>query len=166
MRNCAIDGIAPQASVIREKMEKLLRPSLTTDDQKVLNLVEFIDRFIQDNKGLKSPNTIKSYVSIYNRFKQHSSLCNKQFNFEDINLSWRSSFLQFLQKRGVNRNTEGKHIKNIKVFMNKAIERKTYSECRIAGARAFQSRMKRLIRYFCPWKRLLKSPCSIYLEIL
>jgi site-specific recombinase XerD len=124
MRNCAIDGIAPQASVIREKMEKLLRPALTTDDQKVLNLVEFIDRFIKDTKGLKSPNTIKSYVSTYNRFKQHCVLCNKQFNFDDINLSWRSSFLQFLQKGGVNRNTEGKHIKNIKVFMNEAIERK------------------------------------------
>jgi site-specific recombinase XerD len=113
MRNCAIDGIAPEARVIREKMEKLLRPALITDDQKVLTLIEFIDRFIQDSKGLKSSNTIKSYVSTYNRFKQHCALCNKQFNFEDISLSWRSSFLQFLQKRGVNRNTEGKHIKNI-----------------------------------------------------
>jgi site-specific recombinase XerD len=105
-------------------MEKLLRPALTADDHKVLTLAEFIDRFIEDNKGLKSPNTIKSYVSTYNRFNQHCSICNRQFNFDDINLSWRSSFLQFLQKRGVNRNTEGKHIKNIKVFMNEAIERK------------------------------------------
>src|SRR6202035_725516 len=63
MRNCAIDGIAPIAVVIRERMERALRPALATDDQKVLTLVEFIERFIQDNQGLKSPNTIKSYVS-------------------------------------------------------------------------------------------------------
>jgi integrase len=124
MRNCAIDGIAPEALIVREKMERLLRPSLTTEEQKPLNLAEFIAHFIQDNKGLKSPNTIKTYVSTFNLYKKHCLICSKQFNFDDINLSWRSSFLQFIQKRGVNRNTEGKHIKTIKVFLNEAVERK------------------------------------------
>jgi site-specific recombinase XerD len=122
-RNCLIDGIEPTSTTIKCRVENVLKLASSNKTPDAKTLTEFIARFIDDSKGLKSPNTIKSYVSTYNLFKQHCALCNQQFDFDEINLSWRSSFLQFLQKRGVNRNTEGKHIKIMKVFLNEAIER-------------------------------------------
>ena len=124
MRNCAIDGIAPIATIIRERMERVLRPALITSDQKIPTLTEFMDIYIKGNIGLRAPNTIKSHISTKNRFIEYCRACGKRFDFNDINLEWRSGFIKFLQQRGVTRNTEGKHIKNIKVFLNEAIERK------------------------------------------
>ena len=124
MRNCAIDSIAPTAATIRERMEKVLRPAPQTADRRMPTLTEFIDKFIHENIGLKAPNTIKSYISTKNRFIEYCQRCGEQIDFKDINLAWRSGFIKFLQGLGVTRNTEGKHIKNMKVFLNEATERK------------------------------------------
>ncbi len=124
MRNCAIDAIAPTATTIRERMEKVLRPAFQIADRRIPTLTEFMDKFIRENIGLKAPNTVKSYVSTKNRFVEYCQKCGEQFDFNDINLSWRSGFIKFLQGLGVTRNTEGKHIKNMKVFLNEATERK------------------------------------------
>ncbi len=73
---------------------------------------------------MKSPNTIKTYVTTKNKFKQYCLESKKEFDFKDITVAWRSGFIKFLQGQGVARNTEGKHIKTMKVFLNEAIERK------------------------------------------
>jgi integrase len=44
-------------------------------------------------------------------------------DFDAITIEWRNGFIKYLQGLGVGRNTEGKHIKTVKVFMNEATER-------------------------------------------
>lgn len=121
-RNCLIDGITPTASLIKDKMEDELNLKIAPVKQEV-TLFSFIETFINNCRSIKSPNTIKSYNSTFVRMKDYGQTLNRNFNFEDITLEWRSGFIHYLQSLGVCRNTEGKHLKNIKVFLNEATER-------------------------------------------
>ncbi|MBV9963129.1 MAG: site-specific integrase [Parafilimonas sp.] len=124
-RNFIIDGIIPTAAMIKEKMEVVLNLNSYIPVKKEIRVTffSFIQKFIEESESFKATNTRKSYTSTYNRLKEYASFCNKEFSFEDINLEWRAGFIKFLQTLGAAKNTEGKHIKNIKVFLNEATER-------------------------------------------
>jgi hypothetical protein len=111
-----------QALELKDKIEEALNIKVLTAPVKVkiTSLLVFANKFIDEYKSLRAPNTIKSYVSSCTRIKEYQEWCNKEFHFEDINIEWRAGFIKFLQSCGISKNTEGKHIKNVKLFMNEA----------------------------------------------
>ena len=88
-----------------------------------LNLLSFAAKFIEECKSTKAIQTIKSYVSTLNHLETYSKLHSFSFEFDGINPEWRNSFIKYLQNQGLGKNTEGKHIKIVKIFMNEATER-------------------------------------------
>ncbi|MEJ0104717.1 MAG: site-specific integrase [Bacteroidota bacterium] len=124
-RNYLLDGKIPSASELKDKIEEVLniKVLVTPVKVKITSLLEFAKRFAEECKLLRAPNTIKSYVSTCTRIKEYETWCDKQFQFEDITIEWRAGFIKYLQSLGVTKNTEGKHIKHVKLFMNEATER-------------------------------------------
>lgn len=119
-RNMLIDGITPTAANLMEALSGKLNKNATPKKAEKVTLMPFILQFIEDSKALKKINTVKSYVSTYKHMKTHSGL---GLDFDGITIDWRNGFIKYLQTLGVGKNTEGKHIKNVKVFMNEATQR-------------------------------------------
>ncbi|PZP52080.1 MAG: hypothetical protein DI598_01610 [Pseudopedobacter saltans] len=116
----------PPAKVVTDKLLQKIDESyisLLEKPVEKVTLMKFISQYIDECKGSKSVGTIKTYVTTQRHLEAFALLKNKKIDFEDITLGWRSGFVQYLQGLNMARNTEGKHIKNIKVFMNEATER-------------------------------------------
>ena len=120
-RTLIIDDVIPTQTAVKEKMEEILnlKPKL---EVKKITLYSFIDSFINDSKANKKENTIKAYRSTINGIKEFGKLKGKEVNFEDINLTWYSSFISFLHTKGYCNSTIGKFVKNLKSILNAATE--------------------------------------------
>lgn len=124
-RNCLIDEIVPTAGVITQKLQEKLNLNYKSNEPTLVkpSFFKFIEQYIKECAVLKSAGTIKTYNTTFKHLKGYSKVCFKEFDFEDITIEWRSGFIKYLQHLGVSKNTEGKHIKNIKVFLNESVER-------------------------------------------
>lgn len=109
-------------SELLKKIDEDFRPKIETPKIK-LTFFRFIENYIDESKALKGSETVKTYISTFNHLKKYALIKNKDFDFDDITIEWRSGFIKYLQDIGSAKNTEGKHIKNVKVFLNEATER-------------------------------------------
>jgi integrase len=120
LRKLKATGNEFSIETLKNELKKLDKPN----EGKDLNLLMFIEKFIENSKVLKRPNTIRNYVQTFNVLKEYKTKRNIQLEFKSINLNFYSDFISFLTHfKGLSNNTIGSHIKNIKVFMNEAIER-------------------------------------------
>lgn len=126
-RDLLITYDLPPATLVTDKLlqkiDETYKPKIEIPKEKV-TFFGFIEAYIKECEVLKSYGTVQTYISTFNHLKKYACLQNKQIDFEDITISWRSGFLKYLQDIGSARNTEGKHIKNVKVFLNEATERR------------------------------------------
>ncbi|MGC4035213.1 MAG: site-specific integrase [Chitinophagaceae bacterium] len=124
-RNYLIDGKIPTALELKERVQEVLNIKIlaTPGNVKITSLLKFANKFIAECTSLRAPNTIKSYISTCTRIKEYEAWCSKEFQFDDITIEWRAGFIKYLQSCGNTKNTEGKHIKHVKLFMNEATER-------------------------------------------
>ena len=124
-RNCLMDSVEPTAKVITDKLLEKLNlfntpPVIITPKE---TLFSFIEKYIQECSTYKSISTIETYQSTLKHLRTYSKLVFKELDFTDITHEFRTKFIKYLQTLGVGKNTEGKHIKQIKVFMGEATER-------------------------------------------
>lgn len=84
----------------------------------------FIEEYIRAAELQVAEGTIKSYkttLAVLRRFQQSR---NRRLEFNSIDLNFHDEFEMYLQKKlNYAKNTAGKHIKNVKVFMRQATER-------------------------------------------
>ena len=114
------DDIVPTPALLRETLDSTLLGK--KDVQKQMSLFSFIDSLISNST--KKQGTIIHYKQTLRVLKEYCSFESKNISFEDINLNFYESFVSYLYSREYAENTIGGYIKNIKVFMNEAIERK------------------------------------------
>ncbi|HNW70775.1 MAG TPA: phage integrase SAM-like domain-containing protein [Bacteroidales bacterium] len=95
--------------------------------------VSFIKTIIEDSKTGKRTTkdgrllkscTLICYNNTLNNIIKYQNELNKTLKFSDITMSFYHDFIQFMNNKGFSPNNIGKHIKNIKVFMNLATKRK------------------------------------------
>jgi site-specific recombinase XerD len=120
-RNLLIDDITPTQEAVKEKMEQILNLKPKIEIAKV-TFYSFIDSFMNDCKINKKENTIKAYDATIKGIKEFGNISNKKFSFDDITMSWYTSFVKFLQSKGLCNSTVGKYIKNLKSILNAATE--------------------------------------------
>ena len=110
--------------------------------KKQLEFMEFVDAFIHDAKEGKHLNlatskpvaktTINTYEQTLNLLKEFAKVKRLKISFDTIDLTFYKQFIHFLLKEFrspdteayLKINTAGKHITNLKTFMNVALERK------------------------------------------
>jgi site-specific recombinase XerD len=126
-RDLLVTYDVPKAALIMEKLlikfDETYKPKVVEIKEKI-TLFKFIDIYIEECKTLKSSGTIDVYYTTRNHLKKFAEIQKKQFDFEDITLSWRSGFIKYLNDIGSATNTVGKHINTLKTFLNEATERK------------------------------------------
>lgn len=122
-RNLYIDGITPTAEIVKAKLLEVLsiNPQLVTS--KKVNLMGFIQDFMEQSKVNKALETIKSYKTTLNHITQFCTLNKCSLDFNDITIAFYHQFTGYLQEKGNSKNTISKQIKNVKTFMQEATER-------------------------------------------
>jgi hypothetical protein len=124
-RNLLIDGINPTSTLLMKALaEKLNRyQPILPPKAEPLTLTLFIKQYIDQCRSNKSISTVKSYGATYKHMDDYFKLIGGNFDFDAITIEWRGGFIRYLQGLGIGRNTEGKHIKIVKLFLNEARER-------------------------------------------
>lgn len=116
------DDIPINLKTLRDEFDKEIRKHGIENKSK--DLFSFIDKFIEEGKGVKSELTLKSYSNTLRHLKNFSDFRKKKFNFEDIDLEFYSEFISYLTNElGFSQNSIGSQIKILKTFLNEATER-------------------------------------------
>jgi integrase len=119
-RKLVNDNIVPTPQLLKENLNATLANKQTVKN--VVTLFEFIEELIKNST--KKAGTIIHYKQTYRILKEFSTSIKKTISFDDINLDFYESFLKYLHNRGYAVNTISGYIKNIKVFMNEAFDRR------------------------------------------
>src|SRR6187549_3452032 len=112
------DGTYPTPQKLKPGLDEVLMKG--TKPQKLTFLV-FVKELIDSSS--KRPNTIKQYRTAYSRLSDYDLQAIRKVDFETIDLDFYNDFLKFLLKKDYSTNSIGTILKNVKVFMNEAVER-------------------------------------------
>jgi len=132
VENAVRDHLTANGTIIKEKLKKelvnVLRPKPKNEqEQEPMTFLKSIAEY--KTTCTRSPKTKVSYQSTINTLTsyndyQKSGNHKKDLTFEDINLDFYESFMNYLvMVKKFAKNTIGRDIKNIKVFMNYANEK-------------------------------------------
>jgi integrase len=75
------------------------------------------------NEANRKLNTMKQWKQTLRKLNEFQASTKMEVDFDTIDMSFYNSFLSFLTKQGYTKNTIGGFIKNVKIFMNEAVER-------------------------------------------
>ncbi|HRG88412.1 MAG TPA: site-specific integrase, partial [Chitinophagales bacterium] len=88
------------------------------------NLLAFIEKFIEQVTPNRKPGSIQVYKATLKHLKEFGKATRRKIDFDTINLDFYHDFVDYLSKeKGFHKNTEGKYVKNLKMFLNEATER-------------------------------------------
>ena len=113
------DNTTPTPQLLKDNLNAVLANKQTSSRT---TLFEFINTLIKNST--KKPGTILHYKQSFRLLKEYSSFIKRNIDFDDINLNFYESYINYLRERGYSENTIGGYIKHIKVFMNEAFDRK------------------------------------------
>lgn len=113
------DGIKPTPDNIRNYLN--LRFFKNGETEKRLTLLTFAEELIATSNNRIG--TIKQYKLTLNNLKEYAAAKKLPIDFGSIDIEFYNSFVRFLMKKEYSTNTIGNRIKNLKVFMNEAVER-------------------------------------------
>lgn len=114
------DGKKVNENTLKKELDKVLKDIV--EEKK--DFFGFIEKYIEESKSIKAPNTIKTYTRVFEILKEYSSKKNKNLDFENIDLEFYASFVDYLMNElKMAHNTIGSKIKVLKLFMNEATER-------------------------------------------
>lgn len=114
------DGIEPTPARLKVFLDELLKKNNEENESRE-TFMEFIPQYIASSS--KMFNTKKQYKTAYKQLLEYQTERRVQLGFDSINLDFYDDFFLFLKERNYSTNSIGTIIKNVKVFMNEALER-------------------------------------------
>lgn len=133
----------PTPNTLKQYLREFLNKNLEKEkqDNRFYELIErFINGEIKTQGKQKADTTLRGYRTTYNLLKQFEADTGYVINFDTINLNFYYKFSDYLNKpheltikgkrrlmEAVGTNTFGTRIKNIKVFMNEAVDQELTS---------------------------------------
>lgn len=115
------DGVEVTTKLLKSELDIQLQRA---SKKKKVTLFEFVEDYIKEQKNLKTQGTISCYGSTLNCLKKYCQVKNCNLDFDDINLTFYNSFINFMiETKKYAQNTIANQIKNLKAFMNEATER-------------------------------------------
>ncbi|GBF22378.1 MULTISPECIES: tyrosine-type recombinase/integrase [Arenibacter] len=103
--------------VLRRKLDEITNKT-QEEEIRELSFYEYIDKFLDRKEGKIAKVTLRSYKQTNRLLKEY----NNALRFEDIDIDFYYGFLEFLENDDKSLNTIGKHIKNLKSFLNSATQ--------------------------------------------
>ncbi len=128
------DGAFPTPEQLKNEALKEIdqKKNEVVGNPKRIGFFDFIRQIINESKnGSRLTNngkrissfTIKGYVTTLNFLEIFQKSRNERIDFESITLDFYNDWVNWFYKRNKSKNTVGKHIKNLKVFMREAFDR-------------------------------------------
>jgi integrase len=120
------ESITPTKDELKIKLDKILKPNITIKDSeayevKRMDLFQFIDHIIKTSTN--KPSTIKSYSVLKKNLTDYQTATGKKLSFRNVDIDFYNSFVSYLEKLGLAKNTIGTRIKVLKTFLSQANER-------------------------------------------
>lgn len=115
------DGIEPEPKKIKKELDISL---LKVAKKRKQTLFEFIEYYLEEQRLNKAASTMKTYRGFFNTLKLYCDEKKCKLDFEDIDLNFYNSFINFLTiDKNFAQNSIGTKIKILKGIMNEATER-------------------------------------------
>lgn len=124
------NNIVPTPEKLKIPLDDFLNKN---SKEESLSFLKFIEEFI--NTSQKKVNTKKQYKTTLMWLIKYKSFIKKDIDFSDIDLNFYNDFILFLKSNNYGLNSIGTLIKNIKVFMNEAVERELTSNLQFKNKR-------------------------------
>jgi len=126
------NNLEPSIPLLREKI-KIARNLIGSSEEKTkLDFFGFLEIYLKEiykkvntitGKQL-SPITIRAYKQTYRLLNEYVRATRKVIDFEHIDIDFYNDFTYFLtHTNGFRLNTVGKHLRNVKTFMQEALDR-------------------------------------------
>jgi integrase len=110
--------------ILKERFNGLLGRNEGKEKIDFKTLYDFAKHYIESVKSAKAANTILHNNQTLNLLKNFQDAKGKKITFDRVNLDFYNDFVEYLTKtKNYSPNTIGKHIANIKLFLNEATER-------------------------------------------
>ena len=112
-------GTSPTPQKLKLELNKSLFKEQVAQKKTFLGFIkELIDQ------SARKHGTLKHWNQTLRLLTKFQKTTKKEVDFDTINLDFYNFFVQFLTKEGYAKNTIGGHVKNIKIFMNEALDRR------------------------------------------
>jgi integrase len=126
-RDCRLQGVFPTAANIKAHLESKfnLNPKPVIENQPTQPmLIEFVDKFIANETGKKARGSIQAYNTCRKHLAGYCAFYNKKdLHFDEINADFYDSYISYLNSLNFAKNTVGKQVKTLKVFLNSSVDR-------------------------------------------
>jgi integrase len=113
------DRKVPTPDLLRIPLNIFLNKDNSSSSKDLISFADYIVESTDRSKGTKKQ--LKQAIRNLREFKQASK---RSMHFDSIDLEFYDAFVDFLTKKNYGKNTIGTLIKNLKVFMNEAVDRK------------------------------------------
>lgn len=117
-RTLITNEITPTVFRLKDELNKSL---FKEEYAPKLGFLQFAEELIQTSN--RKPNTLRQWKQTLRKLKEYRKSTQKEVEFDTINLEFYNSFIAFLTREGYTKNSIGGFIKNVKVFMNEAVDR-------------------------------------------
>lgn len=114
------DKKTPTPDLLKVPLNLFLQKGDSTAHQK--DLISFADYIVESTD--RSPGTKKQLKQAIRNLREFKFFSKRSLHFDSIDLDFYDEFVDFLIKKNYGKNTIGTLIKNVKVFMNEAVDRK------------------------------------------
>src|SRR5690606_25317226 len=106
-------------AILKSLLNNIIRKVDEIEDNPITSFFEFADDYVEKREkqakhieAVKlSPITVRSYKQTVNRLRDFNKKVKYNLDFENINLKFYYSFVQYLEENNYSVNTIGKHIK-------------------------------------------------------
>lgn len=128
------DGGFPTPTQLKQEIAGEINKKKTevTGNPDKIGFFDFIRLIIEESKNGKrltpkgkhfSEHTIKGYTTTLNHLNEFQRSWRKRIDFDSINMNFYNEWVSWFYAQDKAKNTLGKHIKNLKVFMAEAFDR-------------------------------------------
>ena len=118
-RDLINNNVQPTPHKIKEALDKV---GFQNDFAQKTTLIKFA-KDLKEN-GNRKKNTTNQWGQTIRLLEEYKSATKKEVDFDSIDLNFYDSFIGYLTKKGYSKNSIGGFIKNVKIFMNEAVDRK------------------------------------------
>src|SRR5947209_3388314 len=105
--------------LLRVALNIFLQKNTSSSSKDLISFAEYIVESTDRSKGTK-----KQLRQSIRNLKEFKVVSKRSLHFDSIDLDFYDEFVDFLIKKNYGKNTKGTLIKNVKVFMNEAVDRK------------------------------------------
>jgi len=112
------DHVSPTPDLLKSALNQFLQK----EGSREKDLITFAEYWVETTD--RSPGTKKQLRQAIRNLKEFKQASKRSLHLDSIDLDFYDSFIDFLIKKNYGKNSIGTLIKNVKVFMNEAVDRK------------------------------------------